>query len=76
VVHSEEREHYERGLHELSMERTRQQLEALRVRVEKGEIKKAERSVRPQPRSCRRNHGHRNLPASCDRDCFSIASIR
>ena len=30
VVHSEEREQYERGMRELSMERVRQELEALR----------------------------------------------
>ena len=39
VGHSEEREQYERGLRELSMERARKELEALRLRVEKGELK-------------------------------------
>jgi transposase len=43
VVHSEEREQYERGMRELSMERARKDLEALRVRVEKGELKQAEK---------------------------------
>lgn len=59
VVHSEEREQYERGLRELSMERTRKQLEALRARVEKGEVKKAEKIGAAAAKILQRNHGHR-----------------
>jgi len=59
VVHSEEREQYERGLRELSMERTRQQLEALRLRVEKGDLKKAEKIGAAAAKVLQRQHGHR-----------------
>jgi len=59
VVHSEEREQYERGMRELSMERARKELEALRVRVEKGELKEAEKIGAAAAKVLTRNHGHR-----------------
>jgi transposase len=59
VVHSEEREQYERGLRELSMERARQELEGLRLRVEKGELKEAEKIGAAAAKVLGRNHGHR-----------------
>ena len=59
VVHSEEREQYERGLRELSMERVRKELEALRVRVEKGELKQAEKIGAAAAKVLMRHHGHR-----------------
>lgn len=59
VVHSEERERYERGLRELSMERVRQELEALRVRVEKGELKEPEKIGAAAAKILQRHHGHR-----------------
>jgi transposase len=59
VVHSEEREQYERGMRELSMERTRQELEGLRLRVEKGELKEAEKIGAAAAKVLVRNHGHR-----------------
>lgn len=59
VVHSEEREQYERGMRELSMERTRQELERLRIRVEKGELKEAEKIGAAAAKILVRNHGHR-----------------
>jgi len=59
VVHSEEREQYERGMRELSMERARQELEALRVRVEKGELKQAEKIGAAAAKVLARHHGHR-----------------
>ncbi len=59
VVHSEEREQYERGMRELCMERARQQLEALRARVEKGELKEAEKIGAAAAKVLTRNHGHR-----------------
>ncbi|MBI3695016.1 MAG: IS1634 family transposase [Acidobacteria bacterium] len=59
VVHSEEREQYERGMRELSMERARKELEALRGRVEKGELKEAEKIGAAAARVLVRNHGHR-----------------
>jgi len=59
VVHSEEREQYERGLRELSMERARKELEALRRRVEKGELKEAEKIGAAAAKVLVRNHGHR-----------------
>jgi transposase len=59
VVHSEEREQYERGMRELSMERARKELEGLRLRVEKGELKEAEKIGAAAARVLARNHGHR-----------------
>jgi transposase len=59
VVHSEEREQYERGMRELSMERARKELEALRRRVEKGELKEAEKIGAAAAKVLTRNHGHR-----------------
>lgn len=59
VVHSEEREQYERGLRELSMERARKELEALRLRVEKGELKEPEKIGAAAAKVLTRNHGHR-----------------
>jgi transposase len=59
VVHSEEREQYERGMRELSMERARKELEALRLRVEKGELKEAEKIGAAVAKLLARNHGHR-----------------
>jgi transposase len=59
VVHSEEREQYERGMRELSMERARKDLEAIRLRVEKGELKEPEKIGAAVARSLRQNHGRR-----------------
>jgi transposase len=59
VVHSEEREQYEHGMRELSMERARKELEALRLRVEKGELKEAEKIGAAAAKVLGRNHGHR-----------------
>jgi transposase len=59
VVHSEEREQYERSLREQSEERVRQALEALRLRVEKGELKEAEKIGAAAAKVLGRNHGHR-----------------
>lgn len=59
VVHSQEREQYERGMRELSMERVRKELEGLRLRVEKGELKEAEKIGAAAAKVLGRNHGHR-----------------
>ena len=59
VVHSEEREVYERGMRELSMERTRKELEALQKQVEKGELKEPGKIGAAAATKLRRNHGHR-----------------
>lgn len=59
VVHSEEREQYERGLREISMERARKELEGLRLRVEKGELQEAEKIGAAAAKVLGRNHGHR-----------------
>jgi hypothetical protein len=59
VVHSEEREQYEHGLRELSMERGRKELEGLRLRVEKGELKEAEKIGAAAAKVLTRHHGHR-----------------
>jgi transposase len=59
VVHSEEREQFERGMRELSMERARKELEGLRLRVEKGELREAEKIGAAAAKILGRNHGHR-----------------
>lgn len=59
VVHSEEREQYERRLRELSMERVRKELEALRVRIAKGELKEPEKIGAAATKILQRHHGHR-----------------
>ncbi|MGD0324632.1 MAG: hypothetical protein ABSD45_12935 [Terriglobia bacterium] len=59
VVHSKERERYERSLRELSMERVRKELEALEARVEKGELKKPDKIAAAAATVLRRHHGHR-----------------
>jgi transposase len=59
VVHSEEREVYERGMRELSMGRARKELEALQAQVEKGELKEPDKIGAAAATKLRRNHGHR-----------------
>jgi len=59
VVHSEEREQYERGMRQLSMERARQELEALQQRVEKGDLKEPEKIGAAAARCLRKHHGYR-----------------
>jgi transposase len=59
VVHSDEREQHERSLRELSMERVQKGLEALRVRVEKGELKQPEKIGAAATKILQRHHGHR-----------------
>jgi transposase len=59
VVHSEERESYERGLREMSMERARKELEALQAQVQKGELKEPEKIGAAAATRLRRHHGHR-----------------
>ena len=70
VVHSEEREQYERGMRELSMERVRKDLEALRLRVEKGELKEAEKIGAAAAKALVRNHGHRYFGGELRRNRF------
>jgi transposase len=59
VVHSDEREQYERAMRELSMERARKDLEALRKQVEKGELKEPDKIGAAAATKLRRHHGHR-----------------
>ncbi len=59
VVHSEEREQYERSLRQLSMERARKELEALQQRVDKGELKEPEKIGAAAARCLGKHHGHR-----------------
>jgi len=59
VVQSEEREQYERSLRPLAMERTRQSLEAIQARVEKGELKEPEKIGAAVARALRAHHGSR-----------------
>lgn len=59
VVHSEERQAYERAMRERSMERTRLALEKLVKRVADGRLKAPEKIGAAAARILTRNHGHR-----------------
>lgn len=59
VVHSEERELYERRMRELSMERTRKELQALHDQVKHGGLQEPDKIGAAAARKLRRHHGHR-----------------
>lgn len=59
VVHSEEREGYERAMRERSMERGRKELEALKEQVAKGKLKSREKIGFHVAKVLSRNQGHR-----------------
>ena len=59
VVHSEERQVYERAEREKSMARVRKKLQALQQRVAAGKLKKAEKIGAAAGRIMSQNHGHR-----------------
>lgn len=59
VVHSQERQDYERAQRERSMERVRGELERLRVRVQKGQLNRPEKIGAAAATILRRHHGHR-----------------
>jgi transposase len=59
VVHSDERLDYERGKRQESMQRVREQLEALQERVAQGKLKTAEKIGAAAGRILARHHGFR-----------------
>jgi hypothetical protein len=59
VVHSEEREVYERSMRELTMERARKELQALKTQVEKGQLKGADKIGAAAATRLHRHHGQR-----------------
>ena len=59
VVHSEERQAYERSQRDKAMARVRARLEKLQRRVAKGRLKAAEKIGAAAGRILTRNHGHR-----------------
>lgn len=59
VVHSEEREVYERRMREQTMERARKELEALKAQVDKGQLKGADKIGAAAATRMRRHHGQR-----------------
>lgn len=59
VVHSDERLDYERGEREKSMQRVRQQFDALQQRVAQGKLKAPEKIGAAAARILSRNHGFR-----------------
>jgi transposase len=59
VVHSEEREVYERSMRELTMGRARKELEALKAQVESGQLKGADKIGAAAATRLRRHHGQR-----------------
>jgi transposase len=59
VVHSDEREAYERAQREKAMQRVKDKLEALRLRVAKGKVKAPEKIGAAAGRILNCNHGYR-----------------
>ena len=59
VVHSEERLDYERGEREKAMQRVQEELETLRQRVDKGQLKAPEKIGAAASRVLSRHHGFR-----------------
>jgi transposase len=70
VVHSDERQEYERGERHKSMGRVREQLERLRQRVATGRIKAPEKVGAAAGRILSRNHGTRYYDWEYKDGCF------
>ena len=70
VVQSEERLAYERAMREAAMEKTRQALEKLAVRVAAGRLKKAQKIGAAATRILSRNHGSRYYDWSLKKGIF------
>ena len=70
VVQSEERLAYERAMREAAMEKTRQALEKLSVRVAAGRLKKAQKIGEAAARILGRNHGSRYYGWSFEQGVF------
>ena len=70
VVQSEERLAYERGMREAAMEKTRQALEKLSLRVAGGRLKKAQKIGEAAARILGRNHGSRYYGWSFEKGLF------
>jgi transposase len=70
VVQSEERLAYERGMREAAMEKTRQALEKLSLRVAAGRLKKAQKIGEAAARILGRNHGSRYYAWSFEKGIF------
>jgi hypothetical protein len=70
VVESEERLLYERAMREAAMEKTRQALEKLAVRVAAGRLKKAQNIGAAAARILSRNHGSRYYDWSLEQGIF------
>ena len=70
VVQSEERLAYERGMREAAMEKTRQALEKLSLRVAAGRLKKAQKIGEAAARILGRNHGSRYYGWSFEKGLF------
>jgi transposase len=70
VVQSEERLAYERAMREAAMEKTRQALEKLALRVAAGRLKKAQNIGAAAARILSRNHGSRYYDWSLEQGIF------
>src|SRR6516162_4261189 len=70
VVQSEERLAYEQGMREAAMEKTRQALEKLSLRVAGGRLKKAQKIGEAAARILGRNHGSRYYGWSFEKGLF------
>jgi transposase len=71
VIESEERLAYERAMREAAMEKTRQALDKLAVRVAAGRLKKAQNIGAAAARILSRNHGNRYYDWSLEQGIFS-----
>lgn len=72
IVHSEEREAYERAMRERSMERTRVDMEKLAKRVTSGKLKSPEKIGEAAARALARNHGYRYYGWELDQGKFTF----
>jgi transposase len=70
VVRSEERLSYERAMRQAAMEKTRQALEKLALRVASGRLKKAQKIGEAAARILGRNHGSRYYGWSLEQGVF------
>ncbi len=70
IVDSDERREYEQAMRQKAMERTRQALEKLQVRVAAGKLKQPEKIGAAAERLLQRNHGYRYYSWDLDQGAF------
>ena len=70
IVDSDERREYEQAMRQKAMERTRQALEKLQMRVAAGKLKQPEKIGAAAERLLQRNHGYRYYSWDLDKGAF------